>query len=167
MAYLLNATRAPRLPRQKLPESACRKRRSGYLGRNAQAEALRCRTFKLLAEKGSRGSVGAGVSTIGCMRSLFAGNIRSVVRRDPPYPRSQTSIMRPHRNELRMDSAQKLPQVIDWLVSPGCRGGRYWEEIGVVSTFCIHQDHSHALHEQDSAVGVPAKGGRDGSLQGG
>ncbi len=36
----------------------------------------------------------------------------------------------------------------------------------LVSTFCIHQDHSRALHKQGSAVGVPAKGGRDGSLQG-
>ncbi len=44
--------------------------------------------------------------------------------------------------------------------------GQYWQQIGVVSTFCIHQDQSHALHEQDSAVGVPGKGGRDGSLQG-
>ena len=38
----------------------------------------------MLAEKGRRGSAGAGVWTTGCMRSLVAGTIRSVVRRDPP-----------------------------------------------------------------------------------
>jgi len=49
---------------------------------------------------------------------------------------------------------------------PGVSGSPILGAIGVVSTFCIHQDHSRALNEQDSAVGVPAKGGRDGSLQG-
>ena len=37
---------------------------------------------------GARTERQASWRTIGCMRGLFAGTIRSVVRRDPPYPRS-------------------------------------------------------------------------------